>query len=358
MTDGVGVPNGSVVTDGEGVSQVGRDGAAARAPAGSAVTAAAAGSHARSQGDACSVVWDDAEASALGTAAVAMFWIALEQTGPWGREAATQSHLDPDVGMALDRRCQEAGGRLILIRRPGAHSDTHQIRPQRVYVAGGLADRPWLLETDLDDPAQLLGLAWAALGDGAMDDVQDSLPGLDESPAPVLMVCTNSKRDVCCAVRGRPVALESSAQRPGQVWECSHTGGHRFAPTGVLFPYGQTLARLSPASAVAAVDAATRGELPAELLGPAYDRGRSHLPPPAQAAESVVRQQIKEPSLVALSTTATPQQGRDNAWQCRVSHADGRRWDVVSVRSLGEDTRPESCGKAAVPTWQWDCTIV
>jgi len=99
VTDGVGVPNGSVVTDGEGVSQVGRDGAAARAPAGSAVTAAAAGSHARSQGDACSVVWDNAEASALGTAAVAMFWIALEQTGPWGREAATQSHLDPDVAV-------------------------------------------------------------------------------------------------------------------------------------------------------------------------------------------------------------------------------------------------------------------
>jgi len=320
------------------------------------VSDAAAGSHARSKPDACSMVWDNARASALGTASAATFWVALEQSGPWGREAATQSHLDPDVGMALDRSCQDAGGRLMLIRRPGAHSDLHQGHPQRAYLAGGLADRPWLLEADLDDPALLLRLPWGALGRGDMDAVQEVLPEFDESLAPVLMVCANSKRDVCCAVRGRPVALESSSQRPGRVWECSHTGGHRFAPTGVLLPHGQTLARLSPASAVAAVDAAARDELPAELMGTAYDRGRSHLSPPAQAAESVVRDQIKESRLLVLSTAAV-HSGRDNTWECRVSHVDGRSWDVVAVRASGGEERPESCGKRAVPTWTWECLV-
>src|SRR6185503_3771335 len=173
----------------------------------------------------------------------------------------------------------------------------------------GLTGRPWLLQTDLDDPARLARLPGAALGSGAMAAVQDALPELELCATPILMVCTNASRDVCCAVRGRPVALESSSRRPGQVWECSHTGGHRFAPTGVLLPYGQTFARLSPRSAVAAVDAATRGEVPAELLGETYDRGRSHLPAPGQAAESVVRQQIQERSLLALSTTAKPLPG-------------------------------------------------
>lgn len=317
------------------------------------MSGATARGHASSKPDACSVLWDAAEASALGTAPAATFWVALEQNGPWGREAATQSYLDPEIGMAMDRSCQESGGRFILIRRPGAHPDTRVAHPRRVYVAGGLAVRPWLLEADLVDPALLLRLPWADLVRGDIDAVQDAVPELEDSPTPVLMICGNSRRDVCCAVRGRPVALKSSSQRPGRVWECSHTGGHRFAPTGVLLPHGQAFARLSTESAVAALDAASRDEVFTGLLGWAYDRGRSHLTPPAQAAESAVRQQIQEVNLLALSTMATPQPGQEDAWRCRVSHVDGRHWDVVAVRESGGEDRPESCGKAPVPTWQW-----
>ena len=303
--------------------------------------------------DACSVISETAGASALGTAPAATFWIALEQNGPWGDRAATQSGLDHEVGLALERRCREAGGRFTLIRRPEAHSDGHVGRPRRVYLAGGLLDRPWMLQDSVDDPTGLLRLPWAALGEGDIAAVQDAAPQLDRSPVPVLLVCTNSRRDICCALRGRPVALECSEQRPGRVWECSHTGGHRFAPTGVLLPHGQTFARLSGTSAVSAVDASTRGEMPLELLGTAHDRGRTHLTPAAQAAESTVRQQILEPRLLSLSTTAAPLPGRTDAWQCGVTHVDGRHWDVVAVRESGGEDRPESCGKASVPTWQW-----
>jgi len=310
----------------------------------------------RSKPDACSVLSDNAGASALGTAPAATFWVALEQNGSWGARAATQSNLDREVGMALDRRCQEAGGRFILIRRPEAHSDAQVGRPHRVYLAGGLSESPWMLQESVDDPAGLLRLPWTALREGDLAAVQAADPQLDRSPVPVLLVCTNSRRDICCALRGRPVALECSEQRPGRVWECSHTGGHRFAPTGVLLPHGQTFARLSNASAVAAIDASMRGEVPLELLSAAYDRGRSHLTPAAQAAESTVRAQILEPRLLALSTTAAPYPGGENAestWQCRVSHLDGRHWDVVAVRESGGEDRPESCGKAPVPSWQW-----
>jgi hypothetical protein len=310
----------------------------------------------RSRPDACSVVWDKARTSALGTAPSAMFWVALEQNGPWGAQAATQSHLDPDLGRTLNGICQDAGGRFILIRRPGAHSDLSEGNPQRVYLAGGLAGSPWLLEADLDDPARLVRLSLLGadtLRRGDLDAIQDALPELRLSPVPVLMICSNSRRDICCSVRGRPVALEAALQRPGQVWECSHTGGHRFAPTGVLLPHGQTLGRLSGASAVDAVDAARLGELPADLLGAAHDRGRSHLSAPEQAAESVVRQQIQEPVLLALSTTTTPHPDQENTWSCRVSHVDGRHWDVVAERVPVADDLPASCGKEPVATWHW-----
>jgi len=121
------------------------------------MSGAAAERHGRSRPDACSVIWDKAKASALGTAPVARFWVAVEQNGPWGAQAATQSHLDPDLGESLNRMCQNAGGRFILIRRPGTHSDLPEVRGHRVYLAGGLAGRPWLLEADLDHPAEVAG---------------------------------------------------------------------------------------------------------------------------------------------------------------------------------------------------------
>jgi len=313
--------------------------------------------HGRSRADACSVVWDDAMGSALGTAPVATFWVALEQNGPWGAKAATQSHLDPILGGDLDRMCRDATGRFLLIRRPGTHADQPEGNRQRVYVAGGLTSNPWLLEADLDDPARLTRLLGDTLRSGDIEAVMAALPELKLSPAPVLLICANSRRDVCCSVRGRPVALESASQRQGRVWECSHTGGHRFAATGVLLPYGQVYGRLSGVSAVSAVDAASRAEVPTGLLGPTYDRGRSHLGAPAQVAESMVREDIQEPRLLALSTTASPRPGQENAWDCGVSHVDGRRWDVLAVRSPKGADLPESCGMAAVTTWQWSVVI-
>jgi hypothetical protein len=252
--------------------------------------------------------------------------------------------------------CRDAAGRFILIRCPDRHSDLPRGNLQRVYLAGGLASNPWLLEADLADPAQLARLARLdaeALKTGNIDAVREVMPELRPSPAPVLMICANSRRDVCCSVRGRPVALEAALQRPGQVWECSHTGGHRFAPTGVLLPFGQAFGRLSGSTAIAAIDDARRGEVPAELFGPTYDRGRSHLTAPGQAAESIVREQIREPSLLALSTVVVPRPGQENVWDCRVSHGDGRHWDVVVLRGRRDPDLPESCGKMPVTTWQW-----
>jgi hypothetical protein len=168
-------------------------------------------------------------------------------------------------------------------------------------------------------------------------------------------VCTNAKRDVCCAVRGRPVALGAAAERPGRVWECSHTGGHRFAPTGVLLPHGQTLARLDAARAVEVVDRAAQGELPLGAIGSAYDRGRSPLEPAGQVAESFVRTELGETGLTALATGLEPV--GDDTWVATVRHRDGRRWQVDVRRVEGEPELPASCGKAAGPTVTWNLSL-
>ncbi|MDJ0401814.1 sucrase ferredoxin, partial [Rhodococcus rhodochrous] len=60
---------------------------------------------------------------------------------------------------------------------------------------------------------------------------------------PSALVCAHGKRDRCCAVRGRPIAAALTAAFGQDVWECSHTGGHRVAPSMIMLPTGYTSGR-------------------------------------------------------------------------------------------------------------------
>ena len=173
------------------------------------------------------------------TAPVARAWVVLEQPGPWGREALTASHLDPGVGARLAAHAEGTGVRLLLMRRPGRHPDTHTAQRRRVYVAATSPGASWLTSTLVDSPEELLSWDLAALGAGR------AAGGGEPVDEPVLFVCTNSRRDRCCALRARPVADELAAAHPGRVWECTHLGGHRFAPTALVLPYGLVYGRLT-----------------------------------------------------------------------------------------------------------------
>lgn len=313
----------------------------------------------RTAGGSCSVLSQRLGESAYGSAADATSWVCLEQDGPWGRSATTESHLDAGLGGTLDTAVSQVGGRFALVRRPGSHPDEHGATARTVLVAGAPAGHPedgWLLGGRVDDPAELLALDVAALARGDRDGVRGSLPALRADDQPVLLVCTNGRRDVCCAVRGRPVAVEAAAARPGRVWETSHTGGHRFAPTAVLLPAGVALARLDVALAVTALDAAAEGRLDPALHGPAHDRGLGGLPAPARAAVSAVRAATGAVGLCDLTVGEVLDRG-DGRWGVRVDAADGRSFDtLVRRRATGED-RPESCGKPAVPQVTWSVQL-
>ncbi|MCH8628606.1 sucrase ferredoxin [Arsenicicoccus piscis] len=303
--------------------------------------------------DACSIAWERSGLPVYGSAAQATFIVALEQPGPWGRDAIVQSHLDPEVGRAIEDACARAGGRFLLIRAPGAHSDIEHASPRRVFVSGGLAvGRPWLLVGTVVRPATLLELPFADLGAGGAFAARAVVPGHLTTTTGILLVCTNSKRDVCCAVRGRPIARAAAEQRPGRVWECTHTGGHRFAPTGVALPTGHTVANLTTELAVEIVDASARDELAAGALGPSHDRGRSCLPAPAQAAESFVRAETGETDPHAFRVRISMAGGI----LAHVTHTDGRSWLLRLELAPTGDERKDSCAKPATPSRAWTIT--
>lgn len=297
----------------------------------------------------CSALWDGADRPAWGTAAVAAFVLALEQPGAWGAQALTQSRLDPRLGAALDAACAGAGGRALLIRAPARrHPDPGASAPRRVLLAGGLAHDPWLIETDVVDPATLLEVPFGRLAALSASEAS-AWPGWRRAAASIL-VCTNGRRDVCCALTGRWVAEALASTHPGRVWEASHLGGHRFAPTALVLPTGAALARLTPHLAREALEAAEVGELSPSTLDQRHFRGRCCLTPPDQVADAAVRIATLERLPEALVVESVP-------GGAQVRHVDGRSWFVATGRERLADL-PLSCGQPPEPAMVWRATLV
>lgn len=309
----------------------------------------------------CSVLSERALESTYGTATPAVAWVALEQPGPWGRDAVVESHLGRDVGEALGTSVRAVGGRLALIRRPGAHPDDRRRHPRRVLVAHCRPNAEWLVAATVDDPRRLTSVDFSAVAAGDVSAVLRSLPDAHLDTRTQVLVCTNGRRDVCCAVRGRPVAEGIAWLYPGQVWETSHTGGHRFAPTAVLLPSGLTFGRISVEEAGEALREVEAGRFPLGWLGSRHDRGRSALTAPAQVAESVVRAREATAELNALSVAAYPIAASPvrftDVSHWRVSHLDGRWWDVSVQRNTSGPARPVSCGRPVEPQSGYEAVI-
>jgi hypothetical protein len=80
-------------------------------------------------------------------------------------------------------------------------------------------------------------------------DLASGIRSLAESPVAQdgtrdLLVCTHGARDRCCGSMGTSLAMDVSPREGLRVRRTSHLGGHRFAPTAVLFPEGTAWAWL------------------------------------------------------------------------------------------------------------------
>jgi hypothetical protein len=270
-----------------------------------------------------------------GTAPVAPRWLCLEHRGTWPSEVA--AHRDEAV-RALLGRAARSGWRPLLVRRPGRRPTDG---PTRLFLADTTPRGPVPPVTVLRvaDPADLATLALPEPG--------APLPG-EPVTDPMLLVCTHGRRDRCCAVDGRALARAVVDGGEQEVWECTHLGGHRFAPTALVRPTGYVYGRLDPAAAAAALKAATVGE-----VEPDRCRGRSTWTAPGQVAELAVRaatglrdadalRVVPDPDRVTPTGTAAPV-------PVAVHADDGRRWEVTVRSTSCPGQRPVSCGAAALP---------
>ena len=187
-----------------------------------------------------------------GTGMVADRWVCVEAREPWGRDPVGDGELPPF----------DVEGKVLAIRRPGR---------ERV---GGLAFTA--VSAEGGGELRVHEPVGTELGPGAP---------LDRT---LFLVCAHGRRDPCCSRLGIPIfkALEFGAG-DGEVplvWQCSHTGGHRFAPNVVVLPWGVTLGRVALHDVPRVESTLREGRVPLELY-----RGRSIYPAEVQAAEVDIR---------------------------------------------------------------------
>ncbi|MEU6477792.1 sucrase ferredoxin [Streptomyces sp. NPDC047017] len=300
----------------------------------------------------CSTASRQLDESPAATAPTATTWLLLEQSGPWGAKALTSSHLAPALGRALEKAAQGTGVRVALIRRPGRHADCHTPSVRQVYAAHTVPGNAWLHSAMTADPERLLSLDFAALGRGEHHSFGTVLRGRPHTGDPLALVCTNGKRDRCCALLGRPLAAELAASGVRGAWEVTHLGGHRFSPTLLVLPYGYAYGRAEAHSVKEALRGVREGRVVLEGC-----RGRTAWERPGQAAELAVRaaagehraDALRVVRTDALDTGAAPgPHGAAPRWEVTVTHTDGRCWHVTVAQGASLPTRPESCGAAVL----------
>lgn len=223
----------------------------------------------------CAQAADDREDPLAGTAPRGAYWVLIEYRGGWPVNGFDGLDLDPQVHAAVFAAAQARRARIVLIRRHGRRRREGPGRWAVLHHAGqGSARQHWGTWTEERDLLEIVRV---------LND-PDDLATEDEHD-PVVLVCAHGLHDVCCAVRGRPVAEALSARWPELVWECTHVGGDRFAANVLVVPDGVYYGRLDAASAVEVID----GHL-ADRIDARHLRGYTDLAPVEQVAVAAVLQ--------------------------------------------------------------------
>ena len=156
-------------------------------------------------------------------------WILVEYTKEWlPKMRIPELELPASFVEALEEVSKREGWKVLYIRRPGSTG-------QKVYW--------WDLDAGQCRVAQISGDWSAGFQQAKWQHPQDIGLG-----TPQVLVCTHGSRDRCCGVLGGAVFAQLKNQLrpilPDAVWQVSHLGGHRFAPTALCLPLGLLLGRI------------------------------------------------------------------------------------------------------------------
>jgi hypothetical protein len=216
--------------------------------------------------------WTRAQgADPIGSALTCDIIVLIEMPPPWPRDVGEMPAFADLQGRGLERT------RLLAVRPPADEAGPGEQVPVTIWRR---AESGRLAGTDHAVPA-------GRLADGVARLLEDPRAGARGRAAPAeVLVCGHGARDGCCGRMGTRLALDVAGRWPEagrwpgvRVRRCSHTGGHRFAPTGFTLPDGLAWGFLD----AGILDAVVRRQGPPPLRG--HYRGNTALDPWGQVAE-------------------------------------------------------------------------
>jgi hypothetical protein len=272
----------------------------------------------------CSQLAFENEEPMAGTAVSAPVWLLLEYRQTWLAKATSDNNLPTSVQSWLADQLSKVNGRLQFIRQ------TPQAGRQRCFIAVPDVQTPRLYRFDFAHHAELLNLDLTAIAENS----SQFAPYLTSEP--LFLICTNGKRDRCCAKFGTALYHAFSDEVGTAVWQTTHLGGHRFAPTLMSFPDGICYGRVTIGDIPELLQAQRNRELYLPKL-----RGRAVYDAVTQAAEFYLCQELGgSTSLEHISTHST----EENDWTVQFSQTPTNKTYQVVIKADPSQTIYASCG--------------
>jgi hypothetical protein len=223
----------------------------------------------------CAELSSQANEDPIGTASTHRSYVLVESPPPWAARA-TDSNFVPDN---LKTLIQATTGSVQFLFFAGDRSQPRQ--PIRILLfnqadglTNGYVSHRLQVQTMTDVAPVVRDWLAGQLQTATVTDGRD------------LFVCTHGSHDKCCAKYGYPFYRRATAIAAAsgladiRIWQVSHIGGHRFAPTLIDFPEGRYYGGLDPTSFTAILH--RTGD--SRVLDRVY-RGWGRLPRPAQILE-------------------------------------------------------------------------
>lgn len=234
----------------------------------------------------CSQVCLEADEPMAGTAVQVDVWIMLEYRRAWQAKALKTNTLEAATNAWIDNTVA-------------------------AFKAKGLVARPQFIRRPQRQPGIALFVAQQGKLSGLTVEDEQALQKLDlvnlSLPAvagPQYFVCTNAKRDLCCAKFGRPTFAALHKMLPDRAWQTTHVGGHRYAPNILVLPDANMYGRVMETDVAEFLSATEHKQVAAPFL-----RGNTAYSKLAQCAEHALLSQressLSEKSKVDTAATDT-----------------------------------------------------
>ncbi|MGG6293700.1 sucrase ferredoxin [Leptolyngbya sp. AN02str] len=199
----------------------------------------------------CSVVSKNSGEDPIGTAGTYDHWLIVELALPWTEKSLRE---DPKVQpiMALIQKMSLEGMKIQALAiapnqeysQPGSTRVLYYRRPAKFFAQ--------FEKQEFCIPTEMLPALATALLTRSQNLPQFEVYRQETQTIRDLFVCTHGNVDIACARFGYPIyqTLKRDYARHSngklRVWQCSHFGGHRFAPTLLDLPEGRYWGRLEP----------------------------------------------------------------------------------------------------------------